>query len=142
MQIDVTGWTEEGAFTSLLIAALQGVEAAEFVRVEDAPASRADAGFAFISNEIYIRFRTALPAETRRFTLPWKTPRARPLMTLAGLSQQLSTIDGIGPPDYEDDGMLQYLRTERVVAPYQTKGVKVVEMVRIYAVGTLPRRES
>jgi hypothetical protein len=36
--------------------------------------------------------------------------------------------------------MLQYLRTERIVAPYQTKGYKIVEMVRIYEVGT-PRRD-
>jgi hypothetical protein len=38
--------------------------------------------------------------------------------------------------------MLQYLRTERVVPPYQTKGYKVVEMVRIYEVGAEPRRET
>jgi hypothetical protein len=29
--------------------------------------------------------------------------------------------------------MLQYLRTERIVPPYQTRGYKLVEMVRIYA---------
>jgi hypothetical protein len=30
--------------------------------------------------------------------------------------------------------MLQYLRTERVVPPYQTRGYKLVELVRIYEV--------
>jgi hypothetical protein len=30
--------------------------------------------------------------------------------------------------------MLQYLRTERIVPPYQTKGYKLVELVRIYEV--------
>ena len=46
----------------------------------------------------------------------------------------------IGAPDYGDEGMLQYLRAERIIPPYQTKGYKLVEMVRIYEVGT-PRRE-
>jgi hypothetical protein len=32
--------------------------------------------------------------------------------------------------------MLQYLRTERLVAPYQTRGIKVVEMVRVYMAGS------
>jgi hypothetical protein len=31
--------------------------------------------------------------------------------------------------------MLQYLRTERVVPPYQTRGYKIVELVRVYEVG-------
>ncbi len=30
--------------------------------------------------------------------------------------------------------MIQYLRTERIVPPYQTKGYKLVELVRIYEV--------
>jgi hypothetical protein len=31
--------------------------------------------------------------------------------------------------------MLQYLRTERIVPPYQTRGYKLVELVRIYDLG-------
>ena len=42
----------------------------------------------------------------------------------------------IGAPDYSDEAMLQYLRTERVIPPYQTKGYKLVELVRVYEVGT------
>jgi hypothetical protein len=38
--------------------------------------------------------------------------------------------------------MLQYLRTERIVPPYQTRGYKLVELVRIYEAGTVPRRED
>ena len=34
--------------------------------------------------------------------------------------------------------MLQYLRTERIVPPYQTRGYKLVELVRIYEVGRQP----
>ena len=51
----------------------------------------------------------------------------------------LGAIDGVGPPDYGDEGMLQYLRAERIIPPYQTRGYKLVEMVRIYEAGT-PRR--
>jgi hypothetical protein len=32
--------------------------------------------------------------------------------------------------------MLQYLRTERVIPPYQTRGIKLVELVRIYEAGS------
>ena len=31
-----------------------------------------------------------------------------------------------------DGAMLQYLRTERIIPPYQTRGYKLVELVRIY----------
>ena len=53
-------------------------------------------------------------------------------MTLAGLEAALSGIEDIGEPDYQDDGMLQYLRTQRIIPPYQTRGYKLVELVRIY----------
>ena len=56
-------------------------------------------------------------------------------MTLGGLEQVLTSIADIGSPDYSDDGMLQYLRSERIVPPYQTRGYKLVELVRIYRVG-------
>ena len=50
MTVDTSGWSGDGDFTRRLldeIAALPGVEA---LKVEDAPASRADSGFSFISN--------------------------------------------------------------------------------------------
>ena len=50
----------------------------------------------------------------------------------------VAALAHVGEPDYEDDGMIQYLRTERVVAPYQTRGIKVVELVRIYKAGAGP----
>jgi hypothetical protein len=55
-------------------------------------------------------------------------------MTVSGLEAALASVTGIGAPDYSDDKMLQYLRAERVVPPYQTKGYKLVELVRIYEV--------
>jgi hypothetical protein len=30
--------------------------------------------------------------------------------------------------------MMQYLRTERIIPPYQTRGYKLVELVRIYEI--------
>jgi hypothetical protein len=48
-------------------------------------------------------------------------------------------MEEIGAPDYSDEGMLQYLRAERVIPPYQTKGYKIVELVRIYEAGAAPR---
>ena len=142
MQVEDAGWTGEGPFTAVLLEALKGIDAIEYLRVEDAPSSRAEPGYAFISNEIYIRFKTDIRRETRRrFGIPWPAAVEVKRMTLGGLAGRLGPADGIGEPDYADDTMLQYLRTERIVAPYQTKGYKVVEMVRLYEVGT-PRRET
>ena len=141
MRIESDGWVGEGTFTAVLLEALKGIDTIEVLRVEEAPASRAEPGYAFISNEIYIGFKTESRTETRtRLGLPWRTRVAVRQMTLEGLATRLGQADGVGGPDYGDDGMLQYLRTERIVAPYQTKGVKVVELVRIYEAGT-PRRE-
>ena len=51
----------------------------------------------------------------------------------------LAANPDIGAPDYADAGMLQYLRAERVVPPYQTRGYKLVELVRVYDAGHAPR---
>ena len=142
MQIETAAWGGEGTFTAVLLEALKAIDAIELLRVEDAPASRAEPGYAFISNEIYVTFKTDIRTETRRrLGLPWPARVEVRQMTLGELAARLGPADGVGEPDYSDDGMLQYLRTERIVAPYQTKGYKVVEMVRIYEVGT-PRRET
>jgi hypothetical protein len=141
MHIESDGWSGEGTFTAVLLDALKAIDAIDFARVEDAPASRAEPGYAFISNEVYVRFRTDVRRDThRRFGVPWPVRVEVKQMTLGGLAGRLGPVDGVGEPDYADEGMLQYLRTERIVAPYQTKAHKVVEMVRIYEVGT-PRRE-
>jgi hypothetical protein len=73
----------------------------------------------------------------RRFgVLPVSRTRVDKTMTLADLEAALTQAPDIGAPDYSDGGMLQYLRTERIVPPYQTRGYKLVELVRIYEVGT------
>ena len=35
--------------------------------------------------------------------------------------------------------MIQYLHTQRVIPPYQTRGYKLIELVRIYEVDAAPR---
>jgi hypothetical protein len=140
MQVESSGWSGEGSFTDGVLEALKTIEAIELIRVEDAPASRAESGYAFISNEIYVKFRTESRVRAgRRFALPWRTRTIVKVMTLNELGSHLGRAEGVGEPDYSDDSLLQYLRTERIVAPHQTRGFKVVEMVRIYEMGTPPR---
>ena len=65
--------------------------------------------------------------------IPVTRTRDEPALDLAGLAERLAATADVGAPDFQDEGMLQFLKAERVVAPWQTKGIKVVEMVRIYA---------
>jgi hypothetical protein len=134
MQVEVSGWSGEGDFTQTLVEALGRVDGVEGLRVEDAPASRAESGYNFISNEIYVWFRRDPRREPiRRFGF---LPGARTVLvkaqTLAGVEVALAAVPDVGPPDYTDEGMLQYLRTQRIIPPYQTRGYKLVEMVRVY----------
>ncbi|HET7094271.1 MAG TPA: hypothetical protein VFI22_12345, partial [Thermomicrobiales bacterium] len=115
------------------IDTLRGIDAVAYVRVEDAPASRAEAAYNFISNEIFVGFVTA-SAGWRRW-LPLRGRPAAPRLTLAGLETILAGVDGVGAPDYGDAHMLQFLHAERVVPPYQTRGFKIVELVRVYDLG-------
>jgi hypothetical protein len=134
MQVDSAGWSGEGAFTQTLIERLQTVEQLAAVRVEDAPATRSDADYNFIANEIFITFATSERQEriTRLGIIPGTKRVAQKALTLAELAKILEESEGIGPADYADEGMIQYLRTERIIPPYQTRGYKLVELVRIY----------
>jgi hypothetical protein len=140
-ETDTSNWSGEGDFTQLLLERLRGVPAIQFVRVEDAPATRSEADYQFMSNELFVRFATETRHEPfRRFGfLPGTRAIALKAMNLPGLEAALAAMPDVGPADYTDDGMLQYLRTERVIPPYQTKGYKLVELVRIYEVGTPSR---
>jgi hypothetical protein len=141
MHIDTSKWSGEGEFTQLLVDRLQQLEGVAFLRVEDAPASRSEADYNFISNEIFVGFTTDVRRATvwRFGILPATTTLERKLMTVAGLERALTTLEGIGAPDYADEGMVQYLRSERVIPPYQTRGYKIVELVRIYEAGSSGR---
>src|SRR2546428_589544 len=109
MPIDTSNWSGEGAFTHLLIEQLQQIEGVALVRVEDAPASRSEADYNFISNEIFVGFATAVRRErVRRFGfLPALRTVTEKAMTVAGLEAALTTPSEVGAPAYSDDGMLQ-----------------------------------
>jgi hypothetical protein len=137
MEIEQAAWSGEGDFTIRLLEALKHIDEVACLRVEDAPASRAGTGYNLLANELYVTFATEPRSERRRWL--GLVPRSHvidvPRLTLQALGARLASVEGIGEPDYEDEGMLQYLRTERIVPPYQTKGYKLVELVRIYPAG-------
>ena len=123
MEVDASSWSGEGAFTQSLLDVLKALAAITFLRVEDAPATRSESSYSFVSNEIYVGFGNSVESGG----------------ALAALAQALQKDISIGPPDYADEGMLQYLRTERVVPAYQTRGFKMIEMVRIYKLPGQPQ---
>src|SRR5215208_2724606 len=53
-EVDTNAWSGEGTFTQFVIDRLRDLEGVRFIRVEDAPATRSDADYNFISNEIYV----------------------------------------------------------------------------------------
>ncbi len=144
MELDTTDWSGEGSFTETLIDAVRELEQVAFLRVEDARSSRSDVEYNFISNEVFVRFRTRDAVRRARLLglLPVTRTVTEPTMTVTDLEQALGRLEQVGPPDYADERMLQYLRTERIVPPYQTRGYKLVELVRIYEVGTEPRPDN
>jgi hypothetical protein len=63
---DLTRWSGEGAFTQTLVDALKGELRVMRLRVEDAPATRSEADYNFISNEIYVEFERRSRREPAR----------------------------------------------------------------------------
>jgi hypothetical protein len=142
MELDTTNWSGEGAFTQALLDVLGTVEQVALLRVEDATSSRSDVEFNFISNELFVQFGTRERRVRAKMLgiIPVTRTVTEPVMTVTDLERAMCEMDGVGPPDYADDGMLQYLRTERIVPPYQTRGYKLVELVRIYEAGSESRQ--
>lgn len=132
--VDSSGWSGDGEFTVRLVEVIRSLPEVARLRVEDAPASRADAAFSFISNELFVSFATVeRKVRTRKLVvIPASVIVTQKLMTLTQLESALASCADIGSPDYGDEGMLQYLRTQRIIPPYQTRGIKLVELVRIY----------
>jgi hypothetical protein len=141
MPIDKTNWSGEGTFTQMLLDWLESRADIAHVRVEDAPSTRSDADYNFISNELFVAFAVdRVEEKVRRFgILPATRHVERKRMDLAALEAALAAAEGFGAPDYSDEGMLQFLRTERIIPPYQTRGYKLVELVRVYEAGTASR---
>jgi len=134
MRVDSEGWSGEGAFTQNVLERLREVEHIAGMKVEDAPSTRSDADYNFIANEIFITFGTVERVEPVRILGTFTKHRrvAAKAMTFDALVKLLEETEGIGAPDYADEAMIQYLRTERIIPPYQTRGYKLVELVRIY----------
>ena len=141
MDIDRERWSGEGDFTEQLLAWLAEHGDIVFLRVEDADATRAEVDYNFISNEIYVRFRSRERQEQRRLwgVIPIRRTVPEKVMTMEGLGAALADEADLGEPDYVDQGMIQYLHTQRVIPPYQTRGYKLIELVRIYEAGAAPR---
>ncbi len=136
MEVDREAWSGDGEFTRLLVDTLETFDQIAHLRVEDAPASRDGGGYVLIATEIFVAFTPDPPPRPRARwpVLLGRRPASSPGPTLCTLESRLAAVEGIGPADYSDEGMLQYLRTQRIVPPYQTRGYKLVEMVRIYGV--------
>ena len=132
--IDRERWSGEGDFTSQLIAWLAARNDIVFLRVEDALTTRAEVDYNFIG------FRMRDRKERRRLlgVIPLRRTVTEPAMTLPQLDDALVAEPNLPDPDYADEGMIQYLHTERVIPPYQTKGYKLIELVRIYEAGSAP----
>ncbi len=143
-QVDYEQWSGEGEFTLTLIDWLVSRDAIGFIRVEDAASTRNDVEYNFISNEVFVRFRTVdRVAHTRLWGIfPRRRVVSEPTMTLDELDTVLTDDDAIASPDYADEGMIQFLHTQRIVPPYQTRGYKLVELVRLYEVGTPSRSDD
>jgi hypothetical protein len=141
MDIDREQWSGEGDFTEHLLAWLAERDDIVFLRVEDAVAARAEVDYNFISNEIYVGFRTRDRQERRRLwgVVPVRRTVAEKVTTMETLETALADDPELGAPDYADEAMIQYLHTQRVIPPYQTRGYKLIELVRIYEAGAGPR---
>jgi hypothetical protein len=129
---DTARWSGDGTLTQQIVARLQQLPAVAALRIEDAPSSREDAGYLFIANEVFV---TPVATPRRWFgRWPFRQPAPAPPL-LDVVAAWLAEDHAIGTPDFADAGMLQFLRTERVIPAYQTRGYKLVEMARIYMVG-------
>jgi hypothetical protein len=134
MHVDSDGWSGEGAFTQVVVDRLRAIDQIAGLKIEDAPATRSEADYNFLANEIFVTFATRVERESTKLLgiIPGRKRVTAKAMTFDALAKLLEESAGIGPADYTDEAMIQYLRTERIIPPYQTKGYKLVELVRIY----------
>lgn len=124
------GWSGDGDFTQYLVDVLRNWAPIASIRIEDAPTGREGEGFNFLSNDVFVTF-TLRPVAQPAYAF-WRRQVLEATATTDDLVAHLTGIETIGEPAYFDRGMLQYLHTQRIVGPYQTRGVKLVELVRIY----------
>ena len=98
MEVDRSGWSGDGDFTARLMEVIGALPSVRMLKVEDAPASRADSGFSFISNELFVVFTSSSRVvRTRKLGLiPSSTTVAEQSMTIAGLGSVLAGTPDIG----------------------------------------------
>jgi hypothetical protein len=121
-EIDASKWSGEGTFTQTLVDRLKTIDELRLIRVEDAPASRSEADYNFMSNEIFVVFETGTRAEpTRRFGLfPSTRAVTYKKMTVADLEARLTAM-----PDTLARLLRRRnaaLRTERITRRIRRKG--------------------
>ena len=94
-EVETSNWSGEGTFTQVLVDCLKQVDGVSAVRVEDAPASRSEADYNFMSNEIFVVFERATRNEPiRRLGLfPGTRAVEYPRFTVAGLEAALAARD-------------------------------------------------
>src|SRR5438093_2450901 len=104
MDVDTSKWSGEGEFTQVLLDHLQLVPGVAALRVEDAPATRSEADYNFISNEIFVDF--AIEAREERVrkwgVVPVRHMVETKTMTMPQLEAALAVDSAIGSPDYSD----------------------------------------
>jgi hypothetical protein len=134
VHVDSNGWSGEGEFTQSVLERLRAIEQVAAMKIEDAPSTRSEADYNFIANEIFVTFAKVERFESVKLLGAFNTRRRveAKAMSFDELVKLLEGSEGIGPADYADEGMIQYLRTERIIPPYQTRGYKLVELLRIY----------
>jgi hypothetical protein len=134
VHVDSERWSGEGEFTQSVLERIRAIEQVAAMKIEDAPSTRSEADYNFIANEIFVTFATVERYEPFKLLGTFNTRRRveAKAMTFDDLVKLLEDSEGIGPADYADAGMIQYLRTQRIIPPYQTKGYKLVELLRIY----------
>ena len=84
MEVETSNWSGDGSFTQILIDWIRHLDEVVLLRVEDAPASRSESGYNFISNELYVAFRVRHRLERARRLGIWPVTRSIPerVMTL------------------------------------------------------------
>lgn len=137
IEVHTAGWSGEGEFTQSVLARLRLAPSVRHIRVEDAPSSREEPGYLFISNEVFVGLQ---PAPRRWWPFGRQSTRTTSAAGLDMVQGWLEADPSVGRPDFADAGMLQYLRTQRIIPPYQARGYKLVEMVRVYLARSATRR--
>ena len=100
--IDRDRWSGEGDFTEQLLSWLSEQSDVISLRVEDAPSTRTDVEYNFISNEIYVEFKVREFYQSRRVlgVIPLGRKSLEKTMSLEKLNRVLSEESELGEPDY------------------------------------------